>query len=203
MSTCRLPAGARLILLPLVLLAVCQPLRANTLLNDKGIFLEGPFPVPDITQPPGASAEGVFLAGSAANAPLFFNQLLIDGAAQQGVFSNDGWVSGSAFHIDVANNGSSVWVSWDLSGTHYALTYICVNFDNTFYHVYGTNPLTKSDGAVLVTGNMLDPISRIHFFGVSTVPENGSTGLMLLAATAVVLLMYQRCNSRNTLSAKE
>ncbi|MBV9010412.1 MAG: hypothetical protein JO354_14805 [Verrucomicrobia bacterium] len=196
MITCRLPFSVRFMLLALISLPACGHLRANTLLQDKGIFLAGPFPVPDIHQPPSASAEAVFLAGSVANAPLFFNQFLIDGATPQGQFSNDGWVNGSAFHVDVINNGGSAWVSWDFSGTHYALTYISVNFDNTFYHVYGTDPLAKSEGAVFITGNNLDPISHIHFFGVSTVPESGSSAVMLLMAVLGVAMLHRRLLSK-------
>lgn len=88
--------------------------------QDKGIYLAGPFGVPDITKPPGDSAEAVFLAGSVAHAPLYFNELVIDGNGGQ--FSNNGWAAGSCFDVNIVDGGRSVRISWNLSGTPYALT---------------------------------------------------------------------------------
>jgi hypothetical protein len=146
-----------------------------TLLQDRGIFLAGPFSTPDIHQPPSASAEAVFVAGSVASAPLFLNELVVASNGSGCEFSNNGWVDGSYFTAHVARRGGTVWISWDFSGTSYALSYISVNFDNNFYHVYYSDPAFRSEGQVAVTGNLRDVISHIHFFGVSTVPDSGAT----------------------------
>jgi hypothetical protein len=166
-----------------------------TLLQDRGIFLAGPFETPDIHQPPGASAEAVFLAGPVSRAPLFLNELVVASNGSNCTFSNNGWVDGSFFTANIAQNGRMVRISWDLSGTSYALTYISVNFDNNFYHVYhGAKPLFQSEGQITVTGNLRDVISHIHFFGVSTVPDAGGTAAMLVAGLCSLFIVrhYQR-----------
>jgi hypothetical protein len=121
----------------------------------------------------------VFVAGSRERAPLFLNELVVGPNDSHIEFSNNGWVNGSAFDVSVTNDGSVVWIGWDLSGTGYAMTYISVNFDNDFYHVYNSDPLSRSNGQVAVTGNLRDVISHIHFFGVSTVPDSATTIIML------------------------
>ncbi len=164
--------------------------RATVMLHDRGIFLAGPFPVPDITKPPAASPEAVFLSGSVANAPLFLNELVITGNGGQ--FSNNGWAASSCFDINVVNGGNAVWISWNLSGTPYSLTYVSVNFDNDFYHVYQTIPNFTSEGAVEVTGNLRDAISHIHFFGVGRVPEAGGTILLFSLALSGIVIFRRR-----------
>jgi hypothetical protein len=182
--------GKTIWLFAIAILACQVPLHA-TLLQDKGIYLAGPFETPDIHQPPSASEEAVFLAGSTERAPLFLNELVVasDGSGYQ--FSNNGWVNSNAFRASLAFEGSTVWISWDLSGTGYALTYVSVNFDNNFYHVYSCDTNFRSVGQVAVTGNLRDVISHIHFFGVSTVPDTSTTAFML-AISFGGLLIFRR-----------
>jgi hypothetical protein len=190
MNAGHFPRVARFGLLALSCLVASTPVRATPILQDKGIYLAGPFPVPDITQPPGASAEAVFLAGSVAHAPLYFNELVI--AGNGGQFSNNGWVGSSPFNVSVVNGGRAVWISWDFSGTPYALTYVSVNFNNNFYHVYETSPRVASQGAVEVTGNLRDAMSHIHFFGIGRVPDAGATGSMFALALCVLGFFRRR-----------
>lgn len=190
MNASRLAPVARTLALTLLFFMTSVQVRATVMMQDRGIFLAGPFPVPDITKPPGASAEAVFLAGSVAHAPLFFNELVIDGL--HGQFSNNGWVGSSPFTVNLVNGGTAVWISWDLSGTPYALTHISVNFDNNFYHVYWTSPSFTSEGAIEVTGNQRDVISHIHFFGVGRVPDAGQTGAMLSIALIGLIFVRRR-----------
>jgi hypothetical protein len=164
-----------------VLTLVALVTRAEgTLLQDKGIYLAGPFPTPDIHHPPSASAEAVFLAGSTANAPYFLNELIVSPNGSQLWFSDNGWLSGNAFAGTLWEAGSSVSLAWNLAGSGFAITYISVNFNNNFYHVYSVSPSLRSDGQISVTGNLRDVISHIHFFGVRTVPETGMTAVLLL-----------------------
>jgi hypothetical protein len=162
-----------------------------TLLQDRGIFLAGPFPTPDIHQPPSASAEAVFLAGSTANAPLFLNELVVASNGSSCTFSNNGWVDGSFFTASPIKGGSSTLISWDLSGTGYALTYVSVNFNNDFYHVYSSSPSFQSEGQVAVSGNLREVISHIHFFGVTTTPDSAST-FGLLGISLSTLILFRR-----------
>lgn len=173
-----------------VLFATGGSLRAVQL-QDVGIYQAGPFAVPDITKPPSASAEAVFLAGSTRHAPFYLNEFVVNGS-NSGQWSNNGWVGDQAFDLTVTSNGSRLWIQWDLSGTGYALTFISVNFDNNFYHVYRADRLANSDGIIAVTGNERDIISHIRVFGVRTVPESGATvgmlvmGLVSLSALRLV-----------------
>lgn len=162
-----------------------------TLLQDRGIFLAGPFSTPDIHQPPSASAEAVFLAGSTANAPLFLNELVVAPDGSGCTFSNNGWVNGSFFTASAIKEGSSTLISWNLSGTDYALTFVSVNFNNDFYHVYNSSPSSRSEGQVVVTGNLREVISHVHFFGVSTAPDSAST-LGLLGMAVSMLILFRR-----------
>jgi hypothetical protein len=165
-----------------VLFATGGSLRAAQL-QDIGIYQAGPFPVPDITKPPSASAEAVFLAGSTQHAPFYLNEFVVN-SSNSGQWSNNGWVGGQAFDPTVTSNGSQIWIQWNLSGTGYALTFISVNFDNDFYHVYRADRLANSDGIIAVTGNQRDMISRIRVFGVRTVPEGATTVGMLVMGLA-------------------
>ena len=186
MTTFLVSRRNRIWLFAIGLLAACGSAHA-TLILDKGIYLAGPFEVPDINQPPSASGEAVFLAGAGERAPLFLNELVVASDGSHGSFSNNGWVN-SAFTANIDNRGNVVWINWDLSGSGYALTYISVNFDNNFYHVYSCNPSVRSEGQVSVTGNLRDVISHIHFFGISTVPDSASTALMLMIGVAGVIV---------------
>lgn len=172
-----------------------------TLLQDRGIFLAGPFPTPDIHQPPSASAEAVFLAGSVERAPLFLNELVVASNGSGYEFSNNGWVDGSYFTAQVAQSGKVVWISWDLIGTRYALSYISVNFDNSFYHVYNCDPSFRSEGQVAVTGNLRDVISHIHFFGVSTVPDSAAT-VILFGLSLGALAFFRRLKEVTSANAR-
>jgi VPDSG-CTERM motif len=176
----------RMWLLAIAMLAGHAPLHATSL-RDKGIYLAGPFETPDIHQPPSASAEAVFLAGSTERAPLFLNELVVASDGSGCAFLNNGWVNDDAFTAHVADGGSTNWISWDLSGTGYALTYVSVNFDNNFYHVYSSDPLFRSEGQVAVTGNLRDVISHIHLFGVSSVPDSATTAVLLGISLAILI----------------
>ena len=156
-------------------------------LRDKGIYAAGPFDTPDITKPPEACAEAVFVAGSVEHAPFYLNELGMDGGGAQ--FTNNGWVSSAAFTVNVVNGGTGLSIAWDLSGTGYSLTYVSVNFDNNFYHVYSAERLLKSDGTIAITGNQRDAISHVRFFGIRTVPEHGATGGMLCLGLITIGLL--------------
>jgi hypothetical protein len=181
--------------------ATVAGLKATPILKDRGIYLAGPFAEPDITKPPSASAEAVFVAGAHRAAPFFLNDLVIATPGRDGDFSNNGWVNGSAFSVAVSRTADVCWLTWNLRGTGYALTDISVNFDNIFYHLYGTQPSFRSTGVVEVTGNMLDPISHIHFFGIRTVPEGGTTGALLVLALAFVTLLRPGARRRGAQQA--
>jgi VPDSG-CTERM motif len=184
----------RLWLLAITLFTASAPAQA-TLIRDQGIYLAGPFDTPDIHQPPSASKEAVFLAGSTARAPLFLNECVVGASSLQATFSDNGFVNGSAFTAKATDDGANVRISWDLSGTHYAMKYISVNFDNNFYHVYAAEqPALSSEGQFLVTGNSRDTISYIHFFGVSTVPDSGTTAVMLAISVGAIIL-GRRCRT--------
>jgi hypothetical protein len=190
MNATRFALVTRFAVLTLVCLLAATHARATMMLHDRGIFLAGPFPVPDITKAPSASPEAVFLAGSVANAPLFLNELVI--AGNTGQFSNNGWAPSSCFDVNVVNGGAAVWISWNLTGTPYSLTHVSVNFDNNFYHVYQTSPNFSSEGSVEVTGNLRDAISHIHFFGVGRVPDAGGTIVAFSLSLAGILLFRRR-----------
>ena len=160
---------------------------ATVILIDKGIFLAGPFAVPDIHQPPSASAEGVFLSGSIATAPHYLNEFVLNSDASVGQFSNNGWVSGGAFNVSVIQNGTSFSLSWDLSNTHFTVGYLSINFDNNFYHVYQIDDAVTLSTSVHVTGNLRDDIGHVRFFGYR-VAEPGSSGLFLVVGLAAVAL---------------
>jgi hypothetical protein len=175
---------------------VAQATSEATVLQDKGIYLAGPFETPDIHKPPGASAEAVFLSGSSQTAPFFLNELIVSADGAQAAFSNNGWVTGSLFTVSVVEEGRSMSLAWDLAGSGYAMTYISVNFDNDFYHVYGMKPAFRSDGQILVSGNLRDVISHIHFFGVRTVPETGTSAMMLLISLSGLGFLRTRFRDR-------
>jgi len=159
--------------------------HAAVILIDKGIFLAGPFGVPDIHQPPSASAEAVFLSGSIATAPHYLNEFVLNSDASAGQFSNNGWVTGGAFNVSVIQNGASSSLSWDLSNTHFTVGYLSINFDNSFYHVYQIDDAVTLTTQVKVTGNLRDQISHIRFFG-HRVPESGTSGVFLVVALAAI-----------------
>ncbi|PZR75412.1 MAG: hypothetical protein DLM52_07740 [Chthoniobacterales bacterium] len=157
---------------------------------DKGIYMAGPFATPDITKPPQACAEAVFLTGSVEHAPFYLNELLLDRNSRQ--LSNNGWASGDVLSALIINGGTSISLSWDLTGTGYALTYVSVNFDNNFYHVYSADRLLKSGGTIPITGNLRDPITYVRFWGIRTVPESGATaGLLGLGIAALGFLRWR------------
>ena len=91
--------------------ALCASAGAAVILIDKGIFLAGPFGVPDIHQPPSASTEAVFLSGSPATAPYYLNEFVLNSDASAGQFSNNGWVNGGAFNVSVIQDGTSCFLS--------------------------------------------------------------------------------------------
>ena len=158
---------------------------AAVILMDKGIFLAGPFGVPDIHQPPWASGEAVFLSGSPATAPYYLNEFVLNSDASAGQFSNNGWVNGGAFNVSVIQDGTSCFLSWDLSNTHFTVGYLSINFDNPFYHVYQIDDGVTLSTQVEVTGNSRDQISHVRFFGYR-VPEPGTTGVFLVIALAAI-----------------
>src|SRR5438067_12149911 len=125
--------------------ALCASAGAAVILIDKGIFLAGPFGVPDIHQPPSASAEAIFLSGSPSTAPYYLNEFVLKSDASAGRFSNNGWVKSAAFNVSIIQNGTSSALSWDLSNTHFTVGYLSINFDNCFYHVY------QIDGSVTLS----------------------------------------------------
>ena len=168
-------------------LALRASAGANAILIDKGIFLAGPFGVPDIHQPPWASAEAVFLSGSPATAPHYLNEFVLNSDASTGQFSNNGWVNGGAFNVSVVQNGKSFSLSWDLSNTRFTVGYLSINFDNNFYHVYQIDDAVTLSTQVKVTGNLRDQISHIRFFG-ERVPESGTSGVFLVIALAAIVL---------------
>ena len=174
-----------------IFLATFAALRASAgaavILMDKGIFLAGPFGVPDIHQPPWASGEAVFLSGSPATAPYYLNEFVLNSDASAGQFSNNGWVNGGAFNVSVTQNGTSFSLSWHLSNTHFTAAYLSINFDNIFYHVYQTDDAVTLSTQVEVTGNLRDQISHIRFFG-HRVPESGTSGMFLVVALASIVL---------------
>lgn len=158
------------------------------LIVDKGIFLAGPFGVPNIHQPPSASAEAIFLSGSPSTAPYYLNEFVLNSDASAGQFSNNGWVKGGAFNVNIIQNGTSFSVSWDLSNTHFTVGYLSINFDNPFYHVYEIDDAVTLSTRVKVTGNLRDQISYIRFFGYP-VPESGTGGVLLLVAVGAIGLV--------------
>jgi hypothetical protein len=161
---------------------------AVVIVIDKGIFLAGPFGVPDIHQPPSASAEAVFLSGSPGTAPYYLNEFVPSSDASAGQFSDNGWVKGGAFKVNTIQNGTSFSVSWDLSNTHFTVGYLSINFDNPFYHVYEIDDGVTLSARVKVTGNLRDQISYIRFFGYP-VPESGTAGMSLFVALAAIGLV--------------
>jgi hypothetical protein len=169
----------------LVSFALRASAGAAVILIDKGIFLAGPFGVPDIHQPPSASAEAVFLSGSPATAPHYLNEFVLNSDASAGQFSNNGWVTGGAFNVSVIQNGTSCSLSWDLSNTHFMVGYLSINFDNNFYHVYQIDDAVTLSTQAEVTGNSRDQISRVRFFGYR-VPESSTSGVFLVVALAAI-----------------
>ena len=184
---CRLATSAWFFII--VLLLGSASTRA-TALRDKGIYVAGPFGTPDISKPPEACPEGVFLAGSVEHAPFYLNELEMGGEGEQ--FSNNGWVGADPFAVRVIAGRTSLSISWNLTGTGFALTHVSVNFDNNFYHLYETDRILKSDGALTITGNQRDAISHVRFFGIRTVPENGATAGMLCLSLAAIALLQRR-----------
>ena len=158
---------------------------AVVILIDKGIFLAGPFGVPDIHQPPSASTEAVFLSGSPATAPYYLNEFVLNSDASAVQFSNNGWVNGGAFNVSVIQKGASCFLSWDLTNTHFTVRYLSINFDNPFYHVYQIDDAVTLSTEAKVTGNLRDQISHVRFFGYR-VPESGTTGVFLVVALAAI-----------------
>ena len=169
----------------LVTFALYASAGAAVISIDKGIFLVGPFGVPDIHQPPSASAEAVFLSGSPATAPYYLNEFVLNSDASAGQFSNNGWVNGGAFNVSVIQKGASCFLSWDLSNTHFTVGYLSINFDNSFYHVYQIDDAVTLSTQVGVTGNSRDQISHVGFFGYR-VPESGTAGVFLVVALAAI-----------------
>ena len=161
---------------------------AVVIVIDKGIFLAGPFGVPNIHQPPSASAEAVFLSGSPSTAPYYLNEFVLNSDASAGQFSNNGWVKGGAFNVNIIQNGTSFSVSWDLSNTHFTVGYLSINFDNPFYHVYEIDDAVTLSTRLKVTGNLRDQISYIRFFGYR-VPESGSGAVLLVVALGAIGLV--------------
>lgn len=174
----------------IIILVMGNASLSATPLRDKGIYVAGPFGTPDISKPPNACAEAVFLAGSVEQTPFYLNELVVTG--DDGQFTNNGWVGGDAFAMRLTNGGTSLSIDWDLTGTGYALTYVSVNFDNNFYHVYAADRFLKSDGAMPITGNQRDVISRVRFFGIRTVPENGATAGMFCLGLGAIGLLQRR-----------
>src|SRR5437588_9935605 len=165
--------------------ALCGSAGAAVILIDKGIFLAGPFGVPDIHQPPSASAEAVFLSGSPATAPYYLNEFVLNSDVSAGQFRNNGWVNGGAFNVSVIQDGTSFSLSWDLTNTHFTVRYLSINFDNPFYHVYQIDDAVTLSTPVKVTGNLRDQISYIRFFGYR-VPESSTSGVLLVVALAAI-----------------
>lgn len=153
-------------------------LEATVILHDKGIQMAGPFETPDVHHPPTASSEATFLAGSISTAPLYLNEFLLNSSGSGGLFSNNGWVNGDVFNVESMAGGRILSLTWDLSGTPYAITHISVNFDNNFYHVYTINSAQENHAALFLTGNQRDVVSHVRFFG-DRVPDIASTGLLL------------------------
>jgi hypothetical protein len=158
---------------------------AVVIVIDKGIFLAGPFGVPDIHRPPSASAEAVFLSGSPSTAPYYLNEFVLNSNASAGQFSNNGWVNGGAFNVSIIQSGTSFSLSWDLSNTHFTVDYLSINFDNPFYHVYQMDDALTLSTPVKVTGNLRDQISHIRFFGYR-VPESSPSWVFLVVALAAI-----------------
>src|SRR5207248_9386197 len=110
---------------------------------------------------PSASAEAVFLSGSAATAPYYLNEFVLNSDGSAGQFSNNGWVNGGAFNVSVIQDGTSCFLSWDLSNTHFTVGYLSINLDNPFYHVYQFD-----DGVTLSTQLELIGNSRYYILSV-------------------------------------
>jgi hypothetical protein len=165
--------------------ALCESADAVVILIDKGIFLAGPFGVPDIHKPPWASAEAVFLSGSSATAPYYLNEFVLNSDASAGQFSNNGSVNGGGFNVSIIQNGGSCFLSWNLSNTHFTVGYLSINFDNSFYHVYQIDDAVTLSTQVEVTGNSRDQISHVRFFGYR-VPESSTSGVFLVVALAAI-----------------
>ncbi len=87
-------------------------------------------------------------------------------------------MNGDAFTIEPVAGGAILSMTWDLTDTSYAITHVSVNFDNNFYHLYTINTAQDGDSAIFLTGNQLDTISHVRFFGVR-VPDGGTSGLLL------------------------
>lgn len=164
-----------------------SPAEAIPILIDKGIFLAGPFGVPDIHQPPSASDEAVFLSGSPKTAPHYLNEFVLNSDGSAGQFSDNGWVNGSAFSVNIVQQGASLTLWWDMSNTRFTVGYLSINFDNNFYHVYQIDDAATLSLRVPVTGNARDKISHIRFFG-DRVPEPGSSALFLAVGLAAIAL---------------
>ncbi len=166
---------------------VSSALRAepSLIVVDKGIELAGPFDVPDIRQPPTSSAEATFLSESLSRAPWYLNEMVVNINGTEGAFSNNGLVNSDFFTASVIRSGAELLLWWDITNTGYAVSYISVNFDNNFYHVYLVNDAPTSGTSITVTGNRRDRISHIRMFGYH-VPETGMTGSMLTLGLATI-----------------
>jgi hypothetical protein len=184
-SIVKLQQAKRCLAIFLVWFALRASAGAVVIVIDKGIFLAGPFGIPDIHQPPSASAEAVFLSGSPSRAPYYLNEFVLNDDGSTGQLSNNGWVKGAAFNVTVIENGTSSSVSWDLSNTHFTVGYLSINFNNLFYHVYQIDDAATLSTQVKVTGDLRDQISYIRFFGYR-VPESNTSGVLLVLALAVI-----------------
>lgn len=163
--------------------------ESSLIVTDKGISLAGPFDIPDISQPPTSSAEATFLSGSLSRAPWYLNEIVVSVNGNDGAFSDNGLVKSDFFTVSFIHSGSDLLLSWDLTNTGYAVSYISVNFDNAFYHVYEVNDALASGIPITVTGNLRDTISHVHLFGYR-VPESGMTASMLALGLAAIYLLH-------------
>jgi hypothetical protein len=180
-------------------LCLCEQAQATLIFQRGGYTGRGSDPLAPEMNPP---HPGILnLSGSGTLGPPTFLAALGNPTPNSNLpFPVSGAVDNSLF--SVTPSGTSVIVSWDLTGTDYTLGFALLETDflsggkpvHTLANrlVYGSNqPLEKQGTQYLYNGRIFGPVSHVSFYGVKGqfhLPETADTLWLLVIGTISVFL---------------